>query len=131
MEATILALVLLGLAIALAGVGLAGLAERLPRNRWLGLRTPAVRENDTSWRAGHRAAGGTLIAAAGPPLLLAAALLASPPDALADWFPVYALVGVITGGLIALASRQARGAVGGSGDGPGPDPPEQPPQEAP
>ncbi len=111
MEFTLVALALLLLALATAGVGLAGRTGRLPRNRWIGLRTRGVRADDEAWRVGHRAAGGALIVAAGPPLLLAAALVASPPDALEDWFPVYALVGVVTGGLIALASRQAQRAI--------------------
>ena len=63
--------------------------------------------------------------AAGPPLLLGAALVAAPPDALADWLLFLAVVGVITGGLIALASRQAQTALAArDADGH-----EQPPQE--
>jgi|GEM_PF-3032414 len=106
METTIFAIVLLVAAVVLAGVGIAAVTERLPRNRWLGLRAESMRDDD-AWRVGHRAAGGTLIAAAGPALLLAVALLAAPPDEAADWFLIYALVGVVTGGLIALAARQA------------------------
>ena len=113
METTVLGLALLLLAGALVGIGVAGLTERLPRNRWIGLRTEAVRTDDEAWRLGHRAAGPALIAAAGPPLLLGLALLAIPPDEVADWLLVYALVGVITGGLIALATRGAQRAVNG------------------
>lgn len=103
-----LALASLVTAVVLATVGIAGVAERLPRNRWLGVRTDAIGEgNDDTWRIAHRAAGGALIAAAGPPLLLGVALLAAPPDEANDWFIIYAAVGVITGGLIALAVRQA------------------------
>jgi hypothetical protein len=107
METAVLALALLVFAVALVAVGVAGLAERLPRNRWIGVRSPAVQRSDEAWRVGHRAGGAALVAAAGPPLLLAAALIARPPDEVADWFLVYAVVGVITGGLIALAVRQA------------------------
>ena len=39
--------------------------------------------------------------------------IATPPQEIADWFLVYAVVGVITGGLIALASRTAERAVQG------------------
>jgi hypothetical protein len=67
----------------------------------------SVQADDKAWRAGHRAASGAIVAAAGPPLLLAVALIAMPPAEVGDWFPVYAVVGVITGGLIALAVRQA------------------------
>ncbi len=111
METTLIAIAMLVLAIALAGIGLAGMTERLPRNRWIGLRSAALRAGDEAWRVGHHAAGGALVVAAGPPLLLAAALFASPPDALEDWLIVFALVGVVTGGLIALASRQAQTAL--------------------
>ena len=111
METTILAAALLALAVALAAVGLAGIAERLPRNRWIGLRAAGVRADDDTWRTGHRAAGGALIAAAGPPLLLGIALIARPPAQIEDWFLAYAVVGVVTGGLIAMATRQAERAV--------------------
>ncbi len=111
MEITVLAVALLAVAVALATVGLAGIAERLPNNRWIGLRAAAVRTNDDTWRAGHHAAGGTLITAAGPPLLLGIALIARPPAQIEDWFLAYAMVGVVTGGLIAMATRQAERAV--------------------
>jgi len=107
LEIAMLAVALLVLAAALVIIGLAGLFERLPPNRWVGFRVASVRTDDKAWRAGHRAASGALMAAAGPPLLLAVALIARPPAALEDWFLVYAVVGVITGGLIALAVRQA------------------------
>lgn len=108
MEVTLVAVALLVLAVALAGIGLAGLTERLPRNRWVGLRTAGIRDDDEAWRVGHRAAGPALMAAAGPPLLLGVALIAAPPDRLEDWFLFMAVVGVVTGGLLALAARQAR-----------------------
>ena len=111
METTLVGLALLTLAGALVTVGLAGITERLPRNRWIGLRTAGVRADDESWRVGHRAAGGPLIAAAGPPLLLGVALLAVPPEDLEDWLLFLIAVGLITGGLLALASRQARSAL--------------------
>lgn len=107
MEITVLAAALLVFAVVLVGVGLAGLTERLPRNRWVGVRVPAVRASDAAWRAGHRAAAGPILAAAGPPLLLAAALLIMPPTLVQEWLLVYIAVGLVTGGLIALAVRQA------------------------
>jgi hypothetical protein len=48
------------------------------------------------------------------------ALITMPPPDVADWFVVYALVGAITGGLIALAVRSADGA---GTDDPGTDDP--------
>ena len=116
MEITLVAIALLLLAVALAGIGLAGITERLPRNRWVGLRTAGIRDDDEAWRIGHRAAGPALMAAAGPPLLLGVALLAAPPDTLEDWFLFMAVVGVVTGGLLALASRQARNAASPNDD---------------
>ncbi len=113
METTVLAIALLMLAVALAAIGIAGLTERLPRNRWAGLRSASMRDDDAAWRRGHRAAGATLMAAAGPPLLLAMALFVAPPPDIADWFLVYAVVGVVTGGLIALSARQADRALSG------------------
>ena len=111
METTLVGWALLLLALALALVGLAGVVERLPRNRWIGLRTPGVRQDDESWRIGHRAAGAVLIAAAGPPLLLGIALIAAPPEHLEDWLLILIVVGLVTGGLLALASRQAQHAL--------------------
>ena len=64
--------------------------------------------DDEAWRIGHRAAGPALMAAAGPPLLLGVALIVAPPAALEDWFLFMAVVGVATGGLLALGVRQAR-----------------------
>jgi hypothetical protein len=125
METTLVAVALLVLAAALAGIGLAGVTERLPRNRWIGLRTAGVRDDDEAWRIGHKAAGGPLTVAAGPPLLLGAALIVSPPDALEDWLLFLAVVGVVTGGLIALASRQAQAALAARD----PEGRERPPQE--
>jgi hypothetical protein len=111
METTLIAVALLALSAALAGVGLAGLTGRLPRNHLIGLRNRTLRADDAAWRAGHAAAGRALLAAAGAPLLLAAVLLVSPPEAVGDWLPACALVGLLTGGLIALAVRQADTAV--------------------
>lgn len=111
METTLVAIALLALAGALALVGLAGVFERLPRNRWVGLRTAEVRTDDESWRVGHRAAGPALMAAAGPPLLLGVALIAAPPENLEDWLLAMIVVGLVTGGLLALASRQAKNAL--------------------
>lgn len=126
METTLVAVALLALSVALAGIGLAGLTGRLPRNRWVGLRTAGVRQDDEAWRIAHQAAGGPLMVAAGPPLLMGAALIAAPPDALEDWLLFLAVVGVITGGLIALASRQAQTALAGRDAGDHQHPPQEP-----
>jgi hypothetical protein len=118
METTLVAIALLLLAGVLAGIGLAGITERLPRNRWIGLRTAKIRHDDEAWRVGHRAAGAALIAAAGPPLLVGVALIAAPPDELEDWWLALAALGLVTGGLLALALRQAKRALDASDAGP-------------
>jgi len=107
MGTSLLALALLLFAGALAAVGIVGLGERLPQNRWIGLRVASLRTSQEAWRAGHRAAGASLVTAAGPALLLAVALVARPPAAVEDWLLIYVAVGLVSGGLIALASRQA------------------------
>ena len=107
-----LAVALFVLAAVFIGVGLAGLTRRLPHNRIVGIQTEAVRRDEERWQAGHRAASRLLLAAAGPPLLLAVALLVVPPDEVADWFLIYAAVGLATGALVALAVRQADRAAG-------------------
>jgi hypothetical protein len=117
METTILALASLALAIVLAAVGIAGLAERLPHGRRAATSvTPARPHEDGRRRARWHAASATSIGAAGPPLLLGVALLVRPPEELADWFLVYALAGVVTGGLIALGRRRAELAAAGLED---------------
>ena len=107
MEPTVLAVALLILAAIFAIVGALALFERLPRNSVVGIQAKPVTVDDEHWRAGHKAAAPMLLAAAGPSLLLAVALITVPPESIADWFIIYAVVGVITGGLIALAMRQA------------------------
>lgn len=62
-------LVLVGAALAV--VGILGLAARLPRNRWAGVRTPASLVSDGTFRVANRVSGpgivvsGVLVALAG------------------------------------------------------------------
>lgn len=42
---------------AIATVGFLGATERLPRNRWAGIRIRSTMRNDEAWRRAHRAAG--------------------------------------------------------------------------
>ncbi|MFC4603856.1 SdpI family protein [Rhodococcus kronopolitis] len=60
----ILAIVLFVLALAVGGVAVAGLAGKLPRNRWAGVRTPETLANDKAFALANRVAGPTLAAAA-------------------------------------------------------------------
>lgn len=57
--------VLFVLAVAVSGVAVAGLAERLPRNRWAGVRTPETMRDDQTFALANKVAGPTLLAAAG------------------------------------------------------------------
>ena len=57
--------------------GALGMAGRLPRNDWVGLRLHVVMASDRTWRVGHKAggpwllAGGCVAAGGGAALLLA------------------------------------------------------------
>lgn len=53
------------LAVAVAVIALAGLAERLPRNRWAGVRTPDTLRDEEAFALANKVAGPTLLAAAG------------------------------------------------------------------
>ncbi|NLG55619.1 MAG: SdpI family protein [Rhodococcus sp.] len=61
----IVSIVLFTLAIVVAGVAVAGLTQRLPRNRWAGVRTPATLRDDETFALANRVAGPTLLATAG------------------------------------------------------------------
>ncbi|UOT04158.1 SdpI family protein [Rhodococcus opacus] len=60
----IASVVLFVLAVAVSGVAVAGLAERLPRNRWAGVRTPETMRDDQTFALANKVAGPTLLAAA-------------------------------------------------------------------
>ena len=61
----IVAVVLFVLALAVGVVAAAGLSGRLPRNRWVGVRTPESMRDDTTFALANRVAGPTMLAAAG------------------------------------------------------------------
>jgi hypothetical protein len=60
----IAAIVLFVLAVALAGVAVAGFTEHLPRNRWAGVRTPDTLRDDETFALANRVAAPTLLAGA-------------------------------------------------------------------
>lgn len=76
--------------------------------------SPAIAATAAAWSIVP--VGATPLTAAGLPLLLGVALLVAPPALVAGWLLAYAVVGVLTGGLIALAARQAERAVTGPND---------------
>jgi SdpI/YhfL family protein len=53
----LVALVPLVVGLALAAVGTLGFLERLPRNRFVGVRTPATLRDDETFRVGNKVAG--------------------------------------------------------------------------
>lgn len=65
MGVLIVSVVLFTLAVAVAGVAVAGLTQRLPRNRWAGVRTAATLRDDEAFALANRVAGPTLLATAG------------------------------------------------------------------
>lgn len=54
--AVVLVITHLGLAVLMATVTARAAAGRLPRNQWVGIRTPATMRGEAAWIAGHRAA---------------------------------------------------------------------------
>ncbi|AOW95214.1 hypothetical protein BFN03_18215 [Rhodococcus sp. WMMA185] len=61
----IVSVVLFVFAVAVSGIAVAGLTERLPRNRWAGVRTPETMRDDQTFALANKVAGPTLLAAAG------------------------------------------------------------------
>nr|WP_240945600.1 SdpI family protein [Rhodococcus sp. HNM0569] len=61
----IVSVVLFVLAVAVGAVAVAGLTERLPRNRWAGVRTPATLRSDDAFAVANKVAAPTLLATAG------------------------------------------------------------------
>jgi uncharacterized membrane protein len=106
-DVLILTVALIILSVVLAAIGIAGLSAKLPKNPVMGVRVKSVQASEDAWEAGHRAAGISLILAAIPPAVVAGAMVLNPPAEIQDWILVYALAGVITGGLIALSVKQA------------------------
>ena len=89
-------------------VGIAGLAGRLPRNRWVGVRTPDTLRDDAAFRLANKVAGPTMLA--GGAILFAGAVAASTfptiPGAIAV---VLAVIGtIVVAGLgSAMATKAA------------------------
>lgn len=59
----VVAVVLFVLALAAIGCGLAALIGRLPRNRWVGIRTPHTMRSDEAFRVANKVAAPTTITA--------------------------------------------------------------------
>ncbi|WP_068276065.1 SdpI family protein [Aldersonia kunmingensis] len=59
----VVAVVLFVLALAAVGCGVAALIGRLPRNRWVGIRTPHTMRSDAAFRVANKVAAPTTITA--------------------------------------------------------------------
>ncbi|HEY0640554.1 MAG TPA: SdpI family protein [Pseudonocardiaceae bacterium] len=88
-------LVVTGAALGVAAVG--GLLGRLPRNRFVGVRTPATLASDEAFRVGNRVAGAPLLAAAGVAVL--GGLVAPAAPSLVVFLVI---VGVCVAGVVGL-----------------------------
>ena len=75
---TLFAPLCFGLLLAISGV--LGMAGRLPRNDWVGIRMHVVMASDAAWLAGHRAGGPWLLAGGLAALATGVALLVVRPD---------------------------------------------------
>lgn len=91
-------------AVAVAGIGLAGLLGRLPRNRWAGVRTPASLASVDAFTVANRVAAPAALAGALVLLLGAFGPAAFGPLA----GTLVALVAVVVG-LVAVAAGGAAG----------------------
>lgn len=60
----IVSVVLLVLAVVLGGIAVAGLTERLPRNRWAGVRTPETLRDSETFALANKVAAPTMMASA-------------------------------------------------------------------
>lgn len=98
----IVAVVLIALAVVVAGVGAAGLTGRLPRNRWVGIRTAESVRDDDAFQLANRVAGPTMLA--GAALLVIAGFAALTLDG------VFAIAAVV----VAVAAAMITAGVGGS-----------------
>lgn len=90
--------VLLLAGLVLLAVGVLGAGRRLPRNRWVGIRTAATLRSDAAFAHGNRV-GGVPAAAAGAVALLGGAALLAGGDGAVDWV----VLAVATLGSVGLA----------------------------
>lgn len=106
----IVSVVLLVLAVVLGGVAVAGLTERLPRNRWAGVRTPETLRDDETFALANKVAAPTMLAAAALLVIgsIAGTLLDGPLAFVAVGFSVVAaIVTVALGGVLGARTAAA------------------------
>lgn len=92
----VLAVVLLAIAAFSAVVGVAGLVGRLPRNRWVGVRTDETMRSETAFTVANRVAAPGLLA--GAAILVLAAVVAIGVGGY--WSIVVTVVGLLAAGFL-------------------------------
>jgi len=107
-DVLVVAVFLFFFAVATLATGVAGLTGRLPRNRWVGVRTEQTVDDDRAFALANRVAAPTIIAAGA--LLAIGATVALLVDGVFAWLAIGAslIVAVVTAG--AGASLGARAA---------------------
>jgi hypothetical protein len=107
---SLLALVPLVVGLVVASVGVLGFLERLPRNRFGGVRTPATLRDDETFRVGNKVAG-LPIAVGGGVGVLGGAVALSMTGATAIVVTVLALLGTLViaaaGGVLGHRAAEA------------------------
>ena len=81
----------------------------LPKNKWIGIRTPEMMASDEAWVTGHKAAAPLFMAAA-LPLLIGGVMCFFVEDAVISWISIPVVVLLLV--LVFLASKKASDAVG-------------------
>lgn len=92
----------------LVWVGVKAGQGALPKNNWVGIRTPALHASDESWITGHKAAA-SLLTASGIPLIIGGIVCLFVDDSIIGWVSI-AVVAVLVV-LVMLAAKKAEAAV--------------------
>ena len=89
-------------------VGIKAGKGTLPRNEWVGIRTPELKASDHAWMTGHKAAAPLLTATAVSPLI-GGILCFFADDSAASWISLAVAVAMLV--LVFAASAKAKKAV--------------------
>ncbi len=92
----------------LVWVGLKASQGTLPKNNWVGIRTPALLASEEAWNTGHKAAAGVLTAS-GIPLIIGGIACVFVDDSIIVWVSIPVVVVLVV--LVMLAAKKAEAAV--------------------